>query len=201
MDIGTAAASAWSAGISLYGVIAAIGIAGRLEWIDANPFFERPEVIGVALVLFLVELVVDKIPIVDSLWDVIHTVQRPVGGAVITALAPGQELPTPVLLAFGAALSLASHSAKATTRALVNASPEPVSNIVVSSLEDGIVAGVMALAFAYPRVAFVVALVLAVLSAVFSVVMFRTARRAWRSARRRWRDRRAGGTGAVPAAP
>lgn len=199
MEIGTAAASAWSAGISLYGVLAAVGIAGRLGWIEANPFFERPEVIAIAIVLFLVELVIDKVPFLDSLWDLIHTVLRPAGGAVLTAMAPGQELPTPALLAVGAALSLASHSAKATTRMLVNASPEPVSNVVASVLEDGVVAAVMTLAFAYPRVALVVALVLAALSALFTVVMFRTARRAWRKGRDRWHARRSRRVDPTPA--
>jgi len=187
MDLGTAAASAWSAGISLYGVIAAVGIAGRLRWIEANPFFERPEVIGIALVLFVVEFVVDKIAFLDSLWDLIHTFLRPLGGAMIGALAPHQQLPMPVAIALGATLSLSAHAAKSTTRMVVNASPEPASNVVVSALEDGFVAAFMALAFAYPKVAGVIALILGVVSVVFSIVMFRTARRAWRSVRARWR--------------
>ena len=198
VELGTAAASAWSAGISLYGVFAVVGIAGRLEWIDANPFFERPEVIGIALVLFVIELFVDKIPIVDTLWDTVHTVLRPVGGALIVAMAPGQEIPTPVMIAAGAGLSLSSHAAKATTRVLVNTSPEPASNIVVSVLEDGLVAAVMTVAILYPRVALVLTLVLAVFSAVFSVIMFRTARRAWRKIQDRRAERRQRRSGHPP---
>lgn len=192
MDLGTAVGSAWSAGISLYGVCALLGIAGRLEWIESPPFLEQSWVIGVALTLFVIELVVDKIAIVDSLWDAVHTFIRPIGGAAITSLAPGQELPLPLLLALGALLALSSHSAKASARAMINLSPEPASNVVASVLEDGLVGFVMALAIAYPRVAFVVTIVLALASSVVAIVLFRSTRAAWRRLRQ-WRARRAQG--------
>lgn len=190
MDLGTAVGSAWSAGISLYGVCALLGISGRMEWIEAPPFLEQTWVIGLALVLFLIELVIDKIALLDSAWDAVHTFIRPVGGAAITSLAPGQELPLPLLLVMGALLALSSHSAKASARAMINASPEPVSNVVVSVLEDGLVGFVMALAIAYPRVALVVAILLAILSSVLAVVLFKSARAAWRRVLQ-WRARRA----------
>lgn len=192
MDLGTAVGSAWSAGISLYGVCALLGIAGRLEWIESPPFLEQSWVIGVALTLFVIELVVDKIAVVDSLWDAVHTFIRPIGGAAITSLAPGQELPLPLLLALGALLALSSHSAKASARAMINLSPEPASNVVASVLEDGLVGFVMALAIAYPRVAFVVTIVLALASSVVAIVLFRSTRAAWRRLRQ-WRARRAQG--------
>jgi len=192
VDLGTAVGSAWSAGISLYGVCALLGIAGRLEWIESPPFLEQSWVIGVALTLFVIELVVDKIALVDSLWDAVHTFIRPIGGAAITSLAPGQELPLPLLLALGALLALSSHSAKASARAMINLSPEPASNVVASVLEDGLVGFVMALAIAYPRVAFVVTIVLALASSVVAIVLFRSTRAAWRRLRQ-WRARRAQG--------
>jgi len=192
VDLGTAVGSAWSAGISLYGVCALLGIAGRLEWIESPPFLEQSWVIGVALTLFVIELVVDKIAVVDSLWDAVHTFIRPIGGAAITSLAPGQELPLPLLLALGALLALSSHSAKASARAMINLSPEPASNVVASVLEDGLVGFVMALAIAYPRVAFVVTIVLALASSVVAIVLFRSTRAAWRRLRQ-WRARRAQG--------
>lgn len=164
MDVGTAIASAFSAGISMYGVLAALGIAGRLDWIDGPAALERPVVLAVLLVLFVVELVVDKIAWLDSVWDAIHTFLRPIAGATIMAIAPDQTLPVPVALGIGAALALTSHSAKASTRVLVNTSPEPVSNVVVSTAEDGLVAVLMGLAIAYPEVAAVVTAVLVVLA-------------------------------------
>lgn len=189
MDLGTAVGSAWSAGISLYGVCALLGIAGRLEWIEAPPFLEQTWVIGVALALFVVELVIDKIAIADSIWDAAHTFIRPIGGAAITSLAPGQELPLPILLALGALLALSSHSAKASVRAMINVSPEPVSNVIASTLEDGLVGVVMALAIAYPRVAFAVTIVLALASGLLAIVLFRFTRSLWRRLQR-WRERR-----------
>lgn len=200
MDVGTAVASAWSAGISMYGVLAALGIAGRLEWITAPEELQQPWLIGVFLALFLFELVVDKIALLDSAWDVVHTVLRPIAGGYITAVAPEQELPMWVAAGIGAALAFTSHSAKASTRALVNSSPEPVSNVVVSAAEDGLVALVMTLAFAYPEVALVVTIVLVVLSSVVAVLMARFILRLYRRFHA-WRLRRASRRLAGPAPP
>jgi len=91
-------------------------------------------VLSVAGVLFAVEFLADKVPIVDSVWDAIHTVIRPVGGALLASHAPGDLSPVAEVLMFlllGGA-TLATHAAKATTRLAVNASPEPVSNVAVS---------------------------------------------------------------------
>lgn len=182
MDVGTAIASAFSAGISMYGVIAALGIAGRLDVIDGPSVLERPVVVAVALVLFAVELVVDKLPVVDTIWDTVHAALRPLAGAVILGVAPDQDLPLPLAIALGAALAFTSHSAKSATRLLVNTSPEPVSNVLVSTAEDGLVAGLMALAFAHPAIALVVTVVLVGVAVVVIVVAWRLARRV----RRRW---------------
>jgi len=185
VDVGTAVASSFSAGISMYGVIALLGIAGRLDWIDGDSVLEQPWVIALALVLFAVEFVVDKIAVLDTIWDGVHTILRPMAGALILSVAPEQALPVPLALAVGAGLALVSHSAKSSTRLLVNASPEPVSNVLVSTAEDGLVAALMALAFANPEIAFAVTLVL-VIVAIGLIVM------AWRlvgHVRHRWRSR------------
>ncbi len=185
MDLGTAIASSFSAGISMYGVIALLGIAGRLDWVSGDSVLEQPWVIALALALFAVEFVVDKIALLDTVWDGVHTVLRPMAGALILSVAPDQALPVPVALGVGAGLALVSHSAKSSTRLLVNASPEPVSNVVVSTAEDGLVAALMALAFANPEIAFAVTLVLVVV-AIGLIVL------AWRlvgHVRRRWRAR------------
>jgi hypothetical protein len=189
MDLGTAVAGAWSAGISMYGVIAVLGVAGRLGWLDTGDLLQQPWVIGGAVALFLVEFVVDKVAVLDTVWDAVHTVLRPAAGAVLVGATPDHPLPPWLLVVVGAGLALSSHSAKASVRAMVNASPEPASNVVVSLTEDGLVAVVMALAIAYPAVALVVTLVLAVASAVVAVVLFRASRAAWRRVRARWSSR------------
>ena len=203
MDVGTAVASAWSAGISMYGVLAVLGIAGRLDWIRAPEALEQPWLIGVFLALFAFEFVVDKIAFLDSGWDAIHTVLRPIAGAYITSVAPEQDLPLVLAAAIGAGLALTSHAAKASTRALVNTSPEPASNVVVSLAEDALVAVVMSFAIAYPAIAFGITVVLVVLSSIVAVVMARFIMRLWRrfqAWRRRRASRRLGG-GPAPAPP
>ena len=190
----TVVAIAFSAGISMYGVIAALGIAGRLDVIDGPSVLERPVVIVVALILFGLEFVIDKLPLVDTVWDTMHTVLRPIAGAVILGVAPDQDLPLPVALAFGAGLALTSHSAKSATRVLINTSPEPLSNALVSTAEDGLVAGLMALAFANPTVALVVTAVL-VAGALVVILL------AWRVVRRFRRRRRRGDVSPPGASP
>lgn len=183
MDFGTAAASAWSSGISMWAVAALLGIGGRLDWVNSPSFVQETWVIVVALVLAVVELVVDKIPAVDSVWDAVHTVARPLAGALLLGSADVSAA-NAALMVFGGLLALSSHSAKASTRLLVNTSPEPISNVVVSASEDGVVAVLMALAIAYPRVALVVTVVLAVSSTLAAYLMFRTVRRIWSRRRR-----------------
>lgn len=193
MELGTILATSWSAGISLYAVIAALGIAGRIGWVETSSVLQEPAVIVVALLLAVVDVVIDKIAWLDSVWDLVHTAVRPLGGAAIGWLAPdqtvGPDLPDPAVLAVvGGVLAFSAHAAKMSVRAAVNASPEPASNIVVSLLEDGLVATLLALAFAYPVLAGVVASILLVTSIIVTIVLFRTARRMWRRLRHRRRD-------------
>jgi len=176
MDLGTAVAGSWSSGISVYAVAAILGISGRLEWVDSPDFLQRPWVIAVAVVLTVVELIIDKISYLDSTWDAVHTFIRPVAGALLLT-ASDVSAGTVLLAGSGATLALLAHGAKASTRLLVNASPEPVSNVVVSTSEDGIVAALMALALAAPELALVVALVLAMLSAIVVYFVVRGGRR------------------------
>jgi hypothetical protein len=117
---------------------------------------------------------------------------------VILGATPDQELPVVVAAAIGAGLAFTSHSAKSATRVLVNTSPEPASNVVVSTIEDGLVAGLMALAFANPEVALAITLVLVVVAVGLIVVAWRVARRV----RRRFRARRGGAApGGSPPTP
>jgi hypothetical protein len=186
MDPGTAVASAWSSGISVYVVAAILGIGGRLDWVDSPAFLQRPWVIVAAVVLLVVEFFVDKVSYLDSGWDTVHTFIRPVAGALLLESADA-SVGSALLAASGGGLALLAHSAKAATRLLVNASPEPVTNVVVSFTEDGVVAGLMTFALAAPEVAFVLALVLTVVSAILVIAVVRTGRRVLRR-------RRPGGT-------
>lgn len=183
--MGTAAMGAWSSGISMYFVAAVLGISGRAEWIDCPEWLMRPWVIGIAAALFVVELVVDKVPWIDSTWDAVHTALRPTAGGIIFSTSGDGGDALWMGLA-GAGMALSAHLAKASLRALVNLSPEPVSNLVVSLSEDGLVTALMGLAVTYPRAALVVALSLVAVSTVATVLLVRTVRRAWRG----WRVRR-----------
>jgi hypothetical protein len=187
VDIGTAMGAGWSAGISVYGVVALVGVAGRSGWIDAPSFVEQWWVIGAAVVLFVLEFVIDKIAVVDSVWDGVHTLIRPAVGGYLMSTATDTQLSVPALAAAGVVLALSSHVAKASTRLVVNTSPEPASNVAVSLGEDGLVAVVMALAMARPEVAVLVVALLAVASLVVAFLGYRIARRVARRLRGRTR--------------
>jgi len=188
VDLGTAVASSWSSGISMYLVLAVLGIGGRLDWVDSPTLLQKPWVIALAVAMFVVELIVDKISYVDSTWDAVHTFIRPLAGAWIFSTSD-LSTPTIVLALVGGALALTAHGAKASTRLLVNVSPEPASNVVVSLVEDGIVAALMTLALAYPVIAGTIALGLTIVSVVVIYVVWRSAR--YLLARRRDRRRSA----------
>ncbi len=173
----------WSSGISVYGVVALVGVAGRFGWIDAPSFVEQWWVLGVAAALFLVEFVIDKIALVDTAWDSVHTLIRPVVGGYLMSTATDTQLSMPALAVSGVLLALSSHSAKASTRLVVNASPEPVSNVAVSLGEDGLVFVVMALAISRPELAVVVIALLTIASVVVAIVCYRIARRVGRRLR------------------
>ena len=176
----------------MWAVAVVLGVAGRIGWIDSPAFVQETWVIVVSLVLAVAELVIDKIALVDSAWDTVHTVLRPLAGALLLG-SSDVSIADGVLLTAGGLLALSSHSAKTSARLLVNLSPEPVSNVFVSTAEDGLVAVLLALAIAYPRAALVVTLVLAVFSTVAAVLMYRAVRALWR--RRPWTRRRASAPG------
>ena len=166
----------WSSGISVYGVVALVGVAGRFGWIEAPSFVEQWWVIGVAVALFLVEFVIDKIALVDTAWDSVHTFIRPAVGGYLMSTATDTQLSVPALAVSGVLLALSSHSAKASTRLVVNSSPEPMSNVAVSLGEDGLVLAVMALAMSRPELAIIVVALLTVASVVVAYVFYRIAR-------------------------
>jgi hypothetical protein len=183
--------SGWASGINAYAVVLLLGLFGRFGDVSQVPApLERTDVLLVAAVLFAVELVADKIPYVDSAWDAIHTVVRPVIGAALAAMLAGDagSLAQAVAAALGGASALASHGVKAGIRLAVNTSPEPASNVAVSAGEDLTVAGVVSLAVVQPWLAAALAAILLGTGLTLVVVLWRRVQ----LARERWRARRAG---------
>ncbi|MFF1341346.1 DUF4126 domain-containing protein [Streptomyces sp. NPDC058290] len=165
--------SGWASGINAYAVVLLLGIFGRTGLTDDVPAsLQRTDVLIVAGVLFLCEAAADKIPYVDSVWDTVHTVIRPVSGAVVGALLAGQSgsLSDIAAGAIGGSTALASHFIKAGTRMAVNTSPEPFSNIALSTVEDLGVAGIVTFAMFHPEAAAII--VAALLAAGLAVLVF-----------------------------
>jgi hypothetical protein len=189
--IGLLAGSGWAAGLNLYLVTFLLGLGGRLEWLEVPAVLQRTDVMIVAGILYAVEFLADKVPYLDNIWDAVHTIVRPLGAAALGYVIAGDS--SSVTAAVGAILSgslaLSAHSAKATTRAAVNTSPEPFSNVFLSVAEDGLVAGLIALAIANPVITLVVVVLLTVGAVWLTVVLFGVIRRF----RSRWAARKAAG--------
>ena len=148
---------AWLAGIRVYLTVFGVGLAGFFGWLDlpqALQAAQSPWVLGTSGVLAAAEFFADKIPGVDSVWDLLHTLLRVPAGAFLAAaaLSPDGQLGA-VMLATGAGVALTSHLLKSGSRALLNTSPEPVSNWTASVTEDAAVIGGLALAFSHPWLA------------------------------------------------
>ncbi|MDX2393249.1 MULTISPECIES: DUF4126 domain-containing protein [unclassified Streptomyces] len=201
--------SGWASGINAYAVILLLGIFGATGLSDDVPAsLQRPDVLIAAAVLFLCEAVADKIPYVDSLWDSVHTVIRPLSGAVVGALLAGQtgSLSDIAAGAVGGTTALASHFVKAGTRMAINTSPEPVSNIVMSTAEDLGVGAIITFAMFNPQAAAIIAAVLLVAGLATVFYLWTRIRRFLRRRAQRREERRLGAevraaTGAPPDRP
>ena len=171
----------FAAGVNLYATVAILGLASRYGWVSLPPQFQAFNsniVIGVAVAMYLIEFFADKIPYVDTLWDVIHTAIRPVGGALIAVTTLGDASPTveALIALLGGTVAAGSHLTKTSTRAAANASPEPFSNWILSIGEDLFVVGLGYLALKHPIAALVVAGTLLVLIILFAAVIIRKVR-------------------------
>jgi hypothetical protein len=171
-----------AAGVNLYATVALLGLASRYGWVDLPAqfkVFDNPYIIGVALVMYVVEFFADKIPWFDSLWDAVHTLIRPIGGALIAVAALGQSPDWMRVLAalLGGTVAASSHLTKAGTRAVANTSPEPFSNWLLSLGEDGFVVALGILTLSHPIAALVVVIALLVLIALFARLLVRGVRR------------------------
>ncbi len=182
--------SGWASGINLYGVVALLNIFGRLELGDVPEVLQRTDLLIVALIMYSLEFVADKVPYLDNIWDVVHTAIRPLGAAVLGVVLVGDASGLGQAVGgFGSAgLALTSHAAKSTTRLAVNTSPEPVSNSLVSLAEDGLVAVVIFLAVEYPVVAIVIVLILLVLGVLLMRALISAARNGIEKVKNSWRN-------------
>lgn len=166
--IGIAASASMLAGWRLYLVILATGIAMRTgavplpEHLASLQILANPWVMGAAGIGAFCEFFADKIPWLDSLWDAVHTLVRPIGGALLTLaiVDPGDSAMQVMAFILGGGGALLAHGGKAGARAVVNTSPEPVSNVAVSSVEDVATAGLLWVAYEYPYAAGAIALAL-----------------------------------------
>ena len=179
-----------AAGVNLYATVAILGLAARYGWVELPPQFDTFDhdiVIGVALAMYLIEFFADKIPYFDSLWDLVHTAIRPLGGALIAVAALGDAPPAVegLVALLGGTVATSSHLTKTSTRAVVNTSPEPFSNWLLSLGEDLFVVGLGYLTLQYPVAALVVSVGLVGLIIAFTSVIIRTTRR-WFA---RWKAR------------
>jgi hypothetical protein len=175
----------FAAGINLYATVAILGLASRYGWVQLPPqfhVFDNNWIIGTAIALYIIEFFADKIPWIDSVWDAVHTVIRPIGGALIAVTTLGHASATTQALIglLGGTLAASTHFTKAGTRVIANASPEPFSNWILSFLEDGFVIGLGFVALKYPVVAGAVVLIGVAIIASVAHRIFRTAKAQFR---------------------
>jgi len=187
-----AVGTAWTSGINLYATVAALGIAGRAEMIKLPPDLQvlmHPAVIAVACIMYVIEFFADKVPYVDSGWDVLHTFIRVPAGAILAARSLGEMNPALELVALlgGGAIALAAHGTKATARLAINASPEPFSNWFASVTEDLTVLGSIWMIFNHPVLMLILVLSFLVLLAWLAPKLFRLAKRGFQALRDRLR--------------
>ncbi len=171
-----AAALGWASGLRLYLVVFVTGLAGYLGWVELPhglKLLQQPTILGASGFLLAVEFFADKIPGVDTLWDVLHTVIRiPAGAALAAAVFGGDHASWAAAAALlGGTLAATSHVAKATTRAAANTSPEPFSNVGLSLLGDAGVPLALWLSWQHPLVFFAALLVALVLMVALIVVL------------------------------
>lgn len=165
VSLGRSLGFSLTSGVNLYATVAILGLATRYEWVDLPAqyrVFASDWVIGLALLLYAVEFVADKVPWIDSIWDSVHTFIRPVGGALIAVATLGEASPTleVIIGLLGGTIAAGSHFTKASTRIAANTSPEPFSNWALSFMEDAFVFALGLLALMFPVAAFVVTIVI-----------------------------------------
>lgn len=173
-----AAALGWASGLRFYAVVFCTGLAGYLGWVHLPgglQVLQSPLVLGASGLMLLVEFLADKIPALDSLWDIVHTIVRVPGGAALAAAVFGVDHGSMAVVAglLGGTLAAVSHTAKSTTRTAANTSPEPFSNFGLSLIDDAVVPLALWLAWTHPWIFFGVLAVVVVLMIAVTWVLAR----------------------------
>jgi hypothetical protein len=187
--ISLALGSAWTSGINLYATVTVLGLLqkfGATKLPMGLTVLDNWWVIGIAGFLFAVEFFADKIPYVDSIWDVIHTFIRVPAGAVMAYAATSNDLDpavSAIATLLGGGLALSSHGTKAALRATANLSPEPVSNWALSFIEDGIAIGGTVIAVIAPVLILIVIAIFLIFFVWFGSKVLRAIRRLWSATR------------------
>jgi hypothetical protein len=183
-----AVSGGWASGISAYATVLILGLAGRTGLADTPDLLQRTDVLVVMALFTAIEFVADKIPYADSLWDTVHTVVRPIVAAVLgwSFVTDGSSAEQFAVATVSGGIALLSHSAKAGIRLAINTSPEPASNVAVSTAEDAVLLGVLLLATQYPWLAAGAALAVLIVMLTTMIMIVRRARRGWRRLRQRY---------------
>jgi len=180
-SVALASLLAWASGIRLYLVVFAVGLGGYLGYVELPPGLEvlqHPWVIGAAGFMLVMEFLADKVPWIDSMWDAVHTFIRIPAGALLAAGATGDTVNAMTVAAglLGGTITAGAHFAKAGGRAIINTSPEPVSNWTASFTEDALVLGAIWFAFSHP-------VLFLALFAVFLLLLIWLMPKVWRGVR------------------
>ena len=180
--------SAWTSGINLYATVTVLGLlqkfgAARLP--GGLEVLDNWWIIGIAGFLYLIEFVADKVPYVDSIWDVVHTFIRVPAGAVVAYAATSEMEPSITVIAalLGGGLALTSHGTKAALRGTANLSPEPVSNWALSLLEDGLAIIGTVLSVVAPVLIVIILIIFLIFFFWFTPKVFRAVARMMRATR------------------
>jgi hypothetical protein len=183
MDLAAHVISAgWASGVNAYLTVAMLALLGRSGAVDVPDELTSDPILFISLAMFAVEFVADKVPYIDNLWDAVHTVIRPAVGSAVgfafageAGVAGGDEL---LAGASSGTTALASHGVKAGLRLGINASPEPVTNVIASLTEDGLVAAIVAFSIEQPELAAALALLLLAGGITLVVLIWARIRRA-----------------------
>jgi hypothetical protein len=186
--LGSVIPLAFASGLNIYATVAVLGLCAHYNLVTLPAqfrAFDHPAVIGVALTMYLVEFVADKVPWFDSIWDAVHTVIRPLGGALVAVTVLGDASPALQTIAalLGGSVAMTTHLTKAGTRAAANTSPEPFSNWILSLAEDALAASLSYAALQHPRIALAIAVALLVVIVASASLIVGALRRRFARAR------------------